>query len=475
MSQLLSLSRAARLAGVSRRVLQKKIHDGDLTTFEGMIAVEDLLRLYPATELSHDTEFERLERIKATAYSRRVREHLMPSAEVLSARLNELGQELAYAKTQVAHSHDLLQQVLDRLAAGEDRQSLEEWLKSILAEPIQAEPTQQVLAQNTVLRVMEAHIKIRPTGHEFWLAGNQTLLEAGLRSGLSLNYGCANGNCGLCKARVAHGEVKKIRNHDYVLSEAEKAMNYVLLCSNTAVTDVELEALEAHGGDDIPHQIVTARVKRIDAPGADILLLHLQTPRTQRLRFLAGQRVTLSLASGERAEHPIASCPCDDRNLLFQIQQRPGDAFATQLASQIKKGDAVTLEGPCGDFLLNEDAKRAQIFLAFDTGFAPINSLVEHAMSLESAPSLSLYWWAKTRDGLYAHNLCRAWADALENFSYRPLIDMNPVPALLEDHPDLPDCELYLAGPEAMVQQARQQLLAAGLPETQLKIDAGAI
>ncbi|MBI3042784.1 MAG: hypothetical protein HYY78_08155 [Betaproteobacteria bacterium] len=44
MPQLLSLLRAARLVGVSRGALQRKIRNGDLAAFEGMVSAEDLLR-----------------------------------------------------------------------------------------------------------------------------------------------------------------------------------------------------------------------------------------------------------------------------------------------------------------------------------------------------------------------------------------------------------------------------------------------
>ena len=44
MPQLLSLSRAARLAGISRGELQAEIRQEAIPTFEGKIAVEDLLK-----------------------------------------------------------------------------------------------------------------------------------------------------------------------------------------------------------------------------------------------------------------------------------------------------------------------------------------------------------------------------------------------------------------------------------------------
>lgn len=54
-----------------------------------------------------------------------------------------------------------------------------------------------------------------------------------------------------------------------------------------------LEAPEAQGTDEIPRQQLTAKVRNIQIFNEDVALLHLKTPRTQRLRFLAGQQVQL--------------------------------------------------------------------------------------------------------------------------------------------------------------------------------------
>ena len=67
---------------------------------------------------------------------------------------------------------------------------------------------------------MTARVRILPSRHEFTAEGNDTILDAALRSGLALDYGCSNGNCGLCKAHVVSGETSKLRPHDYRITEA---------------------------------------------------------------------------------------------------------------------------------------------------------------------------------------------------------------------------------------------------------------
>ena len=106
------------------------------------------------------------------------------------------------------------------------------------------------------------------------------------------------------------------------------------------------ETLEAAGPADIPQQQIVATVRALRPLAPDTMLLHLQTPRTHRLRFLAGQAVTLETANGAEADYPVASCPCDDRNLQFHVRRLPGNRFADYVFKKLKSGDIV--EVPAG-------------------------------------------------------------------------------------------------------------------------------
>jgi len=268
---------------------------------------------------------------------------------------------------------------------------------------------------------MPSNIKILPSGRNFPSEGNSTLLEAGLHSGLALGYGCSNGNCGECLARIISGEVRKVRHHDYAISEEKRINGQVLMCCNSAVTDVVLEAPEAQSSKEIPRQQITAKVRNIEIVNNDVALLHLKTPRTQRLRFLAGQCVTLGGDTLPAATHPISSCPCDDMNLHFQIPGIANNEFSDYVFNHLKKGDPVNIDGPEGDFVLNEDSAHPLVFIAWHTGFAPIKSLIEHAMALEIANSIHLIWMTLSERDRYQDNLCRSWQDAFDNFYYLPV------------------------------------------------------
>jgi CDP-4-dehydro-6-deoxyglucose reductase len=275
-----------------------------------------------------------------------------------------------------------------------------------------------------MLRVVAAQVTLRPSGRTFLVEGNDSILQAGLKGGARFAYGCGSGTCGLCKARVVSGETRQIGAADYPLSAQEKAQGFCLLCAHTAVTDLTIETLEAGGPEDVPAQEIETKVRGITPLGADTRLLHLQTPRSSRLRFLAGQAVTLGMALGGTdvtATWPLASCPCDERNLHFHVARTDDTSLAQALyAEQLRSGDTVVVRGPVGDFVLTAAPARPLLMLACDTGFAPIKSVIEHALAGEEVEAIELHWLATRADGHYLANQCRSWAAAFDQFRYHP-------------------------------------------------------
>jgi NAD(P)H-flavin reductase len=276
------------------------------------------------------------------------------------------------------------------------------------------------------------------------------------------------------------GEVARTMPSDCPVTETERAQGIVLACAHTAASaELTLEMLEAAGPGDIAAQSLVATVRKLEPLGTDTLLLHLQTPRTHRLRFLAGQAVTLGLVGPDgddlQASYPVASCPCDDRNLHFYVPRDADDAFAARLfAGGVKPGAPVGVRGPLGDFVL-ADGARPLVFAACDTGFAPVKSLIEHAMSLDAAPSMALFWLATRPDGHFMANLCRSWTEALDGFETTLLSAEDTVDgaaqiasAMRADLFDI-DCDFYLAGPAAFVDAIATALQRAGVPAAQLR------
>jgi CDP-4-dehydro-6-deoxyglucose reductase len=488
MTLLLSLSRAARLAGVTRSELQKRIRHGELSTFEGEITASDLLRIYPEVNLEKSGDLERVERIKANALPRNQQgDSVLPSHRVLVSRLRSVSEVLVQKATALEAAEGLLAELDARLAAmAESAQpdtaictrEIRAWLaaeRHKLALRPDMKSRARLFAKDTFLRILAANVTIIPSGHDFFVEGTESILDASIRAGLKLAYGCSSGNCGTCKARVVSGEVCKTREHDYVLSSHEQQIGYMLTCSYTAVTDVMLEAAEALSVDDLPLQEIRARVHRIERLGEEVTQLELQTPRAQTLRFMAGQRARLCLESGASAELPIASCPCNGRNLQFFIRSLSGDPFRKSVFGDLRVGDMVRLKGPIGRFVLEEDSPEPAVFVAFGDGIAPIKSLLEHAVSIDVIESFHLYWAISEPQGQYQAKWCRAMSESLDNFAYTPLLNAGAeeVLALMVAHrPDQDAGRYYVAGPGNQVRSLADGLTELGVPADRVSVEA---
>lgn len=477
MARYLTLSRAARLAGVKRGALQQRISEGDLSTFEGKIELSDLLRVYPQTRLDDTAELERVDRIKMKAVPRTMRDHGdTPDMDTLRARATRLAADLAHAQAEASGYREVVNQLQQRLAqqAGEPGiDALRDWLQRALQDQSRrASEPDELLIRDTMLRFFSAHVFVYPSQHDFFVEGNDTILEAGLRAGLALPYGCSDASCGRCRARLLAGKVRALR-----AAPAGGAADTLLMCCNTAVSDVEIEVAEAQDAGAIEHATLDAEVCKINRPRDDLAVLDLKSPKSRRLRFLAGQYAHLSLGGSEPGSYAIASCPCDERQLQFHVP-RDDSAFSRHVFERLCLADTITVEGPYGDFVLDEESPRSLVYLAWDTGFAPIKSLIENAMALDAAEHVQLFWCYDQRQSQpYMHNLCRSWHDALDNFHYHALaVDFGNETAadevmheLAEQIPDLSSFDFYVAGPAAITDAVRTFLRARGVPADQLK------
>jgi CDP-4-dehydro-6-deoxyglucose reductase len=482
MARALTLSKAAHLVGIPRGVLQRMIREGSLASFDGLIDTDELRRVFPQARIEDSGMLERVARIQEESFGLRMRERALPPAEILAQRLFAQSQELAELRRHLQAYHQLVSSAISSIdpdaPTNETAATLRQMLESGLADVLASEPTDPLDAMTDMLNVVCANVVVRPSGHDFLVEGNDSILQAALKAGLGFNYGCGGGNCGLCKARVVSGEVREVMHSDYRLSPLEQQQGWVLLCSHTALSDLVIETLEASGPADIPEQQLVAKVKSLQPLGDDTLLLHLQTPRSTRLRFLAGQGVTLGVAhdgTDLQSSHPVASCPCDDRNLLFHLPRDPLDPLA-RLAfdGQLKAQDSVNVRGPIGEFVLGTNVEQPVVFLACDTGFAPVKSLIEHVIAAESVESFELHWLATRSDGHYQANLCASWVDAFDNFGFHVLTDPEPAAGgtLLArqayERAHRADTAFFISGPGDFVDACRAELGRHGVDESRI-------
>lgn len=332
---------------------------------------------------------------------------------------------------------------------------------------------------------MSFSVTVEPGQHGFAAETDETILEAALRQGLTMPYGCRDGACGACKGKVLHGEVDHGKSQAHALTEADKAAGLTLFCCAKAKSDLVLECKEVRSQSEIPVKTLPARVEKMEKVAADVMVLHLRLPATERLQFLTGQYIDILLKDGKRRSFSLANAPHDDATLQLHVRLVPGGLFTEQVFTTMKERDILRLNGPHGSFYLREESAKPMLLLAGGTGFAPIKAIVEHALHTGSQRPMAIYWGNRNKGGLYMDELPARWAREHAHISYVPVLSA-PAPedgwsgrtgmvhqAAMADFPDLSGHQVYVCGAPAMVEAAKRDLVAqCGLPAEEFFADA---
>ena len=330
---------------------------------------------------------------------------------------------------------------------------------------------------------MSHQVTIKNSGHSFDVRPSQTVLQAAIEAGINLPYGCRNGACGSCKAKLVSG---KVFHNDYqssAMSDAELAAGNALLCCAMALEDLVIECREVGGLAGIKPRILPARVAKKEQLSHDVIALHLQLPASERLQFLAGQYVEFILKDGKRRAFSIANAPHDSDFLQLHIRVIPNGVFSEYVANELQEKAILRLEAPFGNFFLRENSDKPIIFVAGGTGFAPVKGIIEHMLHNNIKRDIILYRGARQLQDLYMHELCEKWAELMPNVTYIPVISEPEGDnwqgrtglvhdAVLADVKDLSVYQAYVCGAPGMCEVAHNTFVAQGLNADEFFSDA---
>ena len=328
-------------------------------------------------------------------------------------------------------------------------------------------------------------VRLEPSGHRFTVAPGETLLEAALRQGVGLPYGCRNGACGACKGILKSGTLEYGDYQERALHPHEKAAGKALTCCTRPVTDIVFEVREVSGAKDLAIRTLPARVEKVEKPAEDVAILSLKLPAGERLQFLAGQYIDILLKEGKRRSFSMANPPHDDAFLQLHVRKSPNGAFSGYVFEQMKERAILRFEGPLGTFYLREDSDKPIVFVAGGTGFAPIKAMIEHCFHAAIDRPMVLYWGVRSLGDLYMRDLPGRWQQQHGNFTFIPVLS-EPQPgdrwtgrtglvhqAVLDDFDDLSGYEVYACGAPAMTDVARKTFVEErALPEDEFYCDA---
>jgi CDP-4-dehydro-6-deoxyglucose reductase, E3 len=330
-----------------------------------------------------------------------------------------------------------------------------------------------------------AQITLVPGGQSFPADADESVLAAALRAGLNLPHSCKGGHCASCLARVLGGsfEYPGARPPGITADEAEQGM--ALLCQARAAGDMRIEIREIQPASEIELKSLPCRIERKERIAADVMALFLRLPAVEDLHFRPGQYVDIILSEGRRRSFSIANAPSDGQHLELHVRRASSSGFTGQLFDSMAVGTLLRIEGPLGQFWFRGESPRVPIMIGGGTGYAPLRAMLRHLFAAGDRRPVTFYWGARSRPDLYEH----AWLSDLESnwagFSYRPVLSEPEIgngswagrtglvhEAVLAEHEDPGEFDVYASGPPAMIEAIRARFIAAGLPRQQLFFDS---
>ena len=330
-------------------------------------------------------------------------------------------------------------------------------------------------------------ITLLPFGLAFECDEDETILDAALRQGVNLRYGCKHGGCGSCKTQIAEGEVDLEEASTFALMDYERAEGQALLCSAYPLSDVALELAddydEASLRSGLEIRDLDARVVEVGALTRDLWKIHLELVRPTAWEFRAGQYVEVRVPGTEEwRAFSMANPPSASDRVELLVKMLPGGLFSQYVVDSLAPGDALRLRGPFGQFSLIESAAPI-VMIAGGSGMAPIWSMLQHLRDSASARPVTFFYGARAREDLIWLDELEQLTSALPRFRFIPALS-EPAPAdgwtgeagLVTDVvarrcDSLRGSEGYLCGPPGMIDAALDVLREKGLFSSRIRFD----
>jgi len=335
---------------------------------------------------------------------------------------------------------------------------------------------------------MSFNVNVLPSGRSFSANEGEPMLAAAIRQGIGLPYGCKDGACGSCKCKMLEGQVTHGAHQLKALSAEEEAAGFVLTCCGVAHSDVVLESRQVTDESAFPIRKMPVRVTSLVRASPDVMVVRLQLPASDTMKYHAGQYVEFLLRDGDRRSYSMANAPytqLETPGIELHIRHMPGGKFTDHVFAAMKEKEIQRVEGPYGSFFLREDSAKPIVMVASGTGFAPLKAIIEHMQFKHIVRPAVLYWGGRRPIDLYMTDWIEARVAEMPNLRYVPVVsDALPEDgwrgrtgfvhqAVLEDFADLSGYQVYTCGAPIVVESAQRDFTKlAGLPTEEFFADA---
>ena len=205
----------------------------------------------------------------------------------------------------------------------------------------------------------------------------------------------------------------------------------------------------------------------------------------EAFKFRQGQHLTLKAdIDGEdvRRSYSLCSSPID-KQWKVAVKLIPGGKFSTYINDSVKIGDTLEVMAPTGNFgvPVKPQASKNYLFFAAGSGITPVLSMIKTHLSKEPNATCKLFYVNKTAKSIIfkeeLEQMRNAYFGRLEIYYFltkerrdielfNGRFDDEKMEVLTKTFIDIPDTsEVFLCGPEKMVNYVSEYLITAGLPK----------
>lgn len=321
-------------------------------------------------------------------------------------------------------------------------------------------------------------VHLQPSGYSFLVEENETVLAAALRQGFIFPHHCKNALCGQCKGRLLSGEVTYLKELR-ALTQEEREQGYALFCSAYPRSDLIIFMPGVMGPDFIAAKKVNCDIASVElvAPGIHRVFL---SPE-EKIKYHAGQY--LEILHQDRGPRPfsIANAPQESGLIELHVRHQANNPITQSIIDELQTAKKIKIAIPFGTCVFHKASARPTLFLAGGVGFAPIKALIEAALTEQTDKPMWLYWGVRSENDFYFLETIQQWQQQYPRFKFIPVISGKATTnqrsglvheALVEDHSDLSQFEIYASGPFEMVYAALRRFLKAGLHRAYMYSDA---
>jgi toluene monooxygenase electron transfer component len=343
--------------------------------------------------------------------------------------------------------------------------------------------------------IVDIKIESRAGIASFAAEGPDSILYAGLASGLTLPYDCATGTCGMCKARVRSGSVEVMWPEAPALAKLQRDKGDILMCQSRATGDcvlrVPANVVMAEPGHAPRHR--SGQIAGVKLLTADVM--HFEVTLAEPMAFAAGQFVVLTLQGleGGRA-YSMVNHTARTHTLELVIKNKPTGGLSERLFSADPTGLHIGVFGPLGRAVFKPAEDRDLVCIAGGSGIAGILSILEHASASGhfNRHKGRVFFGVRTlADGFYLDRFARLIAAA--NGALEVVLahsHESDVPSVHPHHASIKlatgfvhevadamldaDCAAvssFVAGPPPMVDGAIRTLIGHSVPASSIRYD----